>query len=207
VENPAAVAARDTTNDLALLVSDLHAEASEPAAFRSGIPVRAGESIAVYGFPLPGALSANGNVVSGDVSALTGLGDDVRYFQISAPVQPGDSGGPLLDDAGLVVGMVNAELNSIAVAKITGDLPQNVNFAIKGNVTRVFSRRIRSATGLRPPRPSLISPPWPTGRSSSRSWWSASPNRFSPPLHRRTAARERRALRPCRSRPRTGPGR
>jgi S1-C subfamily serine protease len=138
VEKPATVVARDTTNDLALLVSDLHAEASEPAAFRSGIPVRAGESIAVYGFPLPGALSANGNVVSGDVSALTGLGDDVRYFQISAPVQPGDSGGPLLDDAGLVVGMVNAELNSIAVAKITGDLPQNVNFAIKGNVITSF---------------------------------------------------------------------
>jgi S1-C subfamily serine protease len=138
VEKPAAVVARDTTNDLALLVSDLHVETSETAAFRSGIPVRAGESIAVYGFPLPGALSSNGNVVSGDVTALAGLGDDVRYFQISAPIQPGNSGGPLLDYGGLVVGMVNAKLNDFTIAKATGELPQNVNFAIKENVITSF---------------------------------------------------------------------
>src|SRR4029079_10829288 len=98
--------------------------------FVSG-PVRAGEAIAVYGFPLAGVLSSTGNVVSGNVTALTGLGDDVRYFQISAPIQPGNSGGPLMDYSGLVVGIVNAKLNDLAFAKTTGDLPQNVNFAIK----------------------------------------------------------------------------
>ena len=137
-EAPATIVARDTTNDLALLVSDLHVEAKEVAIFRGSAPVRAGESIAVYGFPLPGALSSSGNIVSGDVTALAGLGDDARYFQISAPIQPGNSGGPLLDFSGLVIGIVNAKLNGIAVAEATGDLPQNVNFAIKESVITSF---------------------------------------------------------------------
>jgi S1-C subfamily serine protease len=138
VEKPAAVVARDTTNDLALLASDLHVDANEVATFRSGSPVRAGEPIAVYGFPLPGALSSSGNIVSGDVTALAGLGDDARYLQVSAPVQAGNSGGPLLDYSGLVVGIVTAKLNGIVVAQATGDLPQNVNFAIKESVVTSF---------------------------------------------------------------------
>jgi S1-C subfamily serine protease len=137
-ETEATLVARDASNDLALLVSDLHVDNAETAAFRVRTPVRAGEAIAVYGFPLAGVLSSTGNVVSGNVTALTGLGDDVRYFQISAPIQPGNSGGPLMDYSGLVVGIVNAKLNELAFAKITGDLPQNVNFAIKGNVIASF---------------------------------------------------------------------
>jgi S1-C subfamily serine protease len=138
VEAPATIVARDTTNDLALLVSDLHIEAKDVAVFRVTAPVRAGESIAVYGFPLPGALSSSGNIVSGDVTALAGLDDDARYFEISAPVQPGNSGGPLLDFSGLVVGIVNAKPNGVAMAAATGDLQQTVNFAIKESVITSF---------------------------------------------------------------------
>jgi len=132
------IIARDAANDLALLMSDGHVPAAEVAAFRNGAPIRAGDSIAAYGFPLAGMLSSSGNVVSGNVTALTGVGDDVRYFQISAPVQPGNSGGPLLDYSGLVIGIVNAKLNDLALAKATGDLPQNVNFAIKEKVILGF---------------------------------------------------------------------
>src|SRR5262249_20723771 len=102
LEKAASIVARDQSNDLALLVSSLHVDDAEAAAFRTGAPVRAGEAIAVYGFPLAGVLSSNGNVVSGNVTALSGMADDARYFQISAPVQPGNSGGPLLDYSGLV---------------------------------------------------------------------------------------------------------
>ena len=66
------------------------------------------------------------------------MGDDARMIQISAPVQPGNSGGPLLDSSGRVIGVVNSKLNEIAYAKATGDLPQNVNFAIKANVAMNF---------------------------------------------------------------------
>jgi uncharacterized protein (DUF2147 family) len=72
------------------------------------------------------------------VSALAGLGDDSRYLQISAPVQPGNSGGPLLDASGHLVGIVTAKLNAVRIAKFTGDIPQNVNFAVKAEVAKTF---------------------------------------------------------------------
>ena len=61
-----------------------------------------------------------------------------RYLQISAPVQPGNSGGPLLDASGHLVGIVTSKLNAANVARYTGDIPQNVNFAIKAEVARTF---------------------------------------------------------------------
>ena len=63
--------------------------------------------------------------------ALAGVRDDSRFMQISAAVQPGNSGGPALDEAGRLMGVVVAKLNALAVARITGDIPQNVNFALK----------------------------------------------------------------------------
>ena len=62
------------------------------------------------------------------MSALAGLSDDSRYLQISAPVQPGNSGGPLLDASGHLIGIVTAKLNAALIARFTGDIPQNVNF-------------------------------------------------------------------------------
>jgi serine protease Do len=128
----------DRTNDLALLKSELQTLADEVAPISVGRSVRGGEPIAVYGFPMAGTLSTTGNVVAGNITALTGLGDDARFFQISAPVQSGNSGGPLLDQYGNVVGIVNAKLDEIAWANKTGDLPQNVNFAIKASVFSTF---------------------------------------------------------------------
>lgn len=138
IAQTATVVASDAVNDLALLKSKLQVKEEDVASIRAGSGVPAGASIAVYGFPLAGTLSSTGNIVSGNVTALTGLGDDVRFFQISAPIQPGNSGGPLLDRAGNVIGVVNSKLNELAWAKETGSLPQNVNFAIKASVVTSF---------------------------------------------------------------------
>ena len=76
-------------------------------------------------------------MTSGNVS---GLGDDAKRLQITAPVQQGNSGGPLLDGAGNVVGVVASKLDAVRAAKLTGatDILQNVNFAIKGALVRSF---------------------------------------------------------------------
>jgi hypothetical protein len=132
----AALVARDQKNDLAVIrTKNPHASV---AAFREGIPIRAGDAVVALGYPLSGLLATTANVSVGIVSALAGIGDDSRYLQISAPVQPGNSGGPLLDRSGHLIAIVTAKLNAMRVARFTGDLPQNVNFAIKADVAKAF---------------------------------------------------------------------
>ncbi|MFH1029213.1 MAG: trypsin-like peptidase domain-containing protein [Pseudomonadota bacterium] len=106
--------------------------------FRTEDTPRLGEGVVVYGFPLAGSLSSEGNVTAGNITALAGPGDDDRLYQISAPVQPGNSGGPLFDESGRVVGIVVAKLDALKMAVATGDIPQNVNFAIKSGIATSF---------------------------------------------------------------------
>jgi len=125
---------RDSLNDLALIKGDLKPAATIP--LRAGVKI--GEAIAIYGYPLIGLLSTRGNFTTGNISAITGIGDDSRFLQITAPVQQGSSGGPMLDQAGNVVGVVIGKLNALEVAAATKDVPQNVNFAIKTSMLMNF---------------------------------------------------------------------
>lgn len=97
-----------------------------------------GEDVIVAGHPLSGLLSSDLIVTSGQVNATSGLADDPTLLQISAPVQTGNSGGPLIDRSGNIVGVVVSKLNVANLAKITGDMSQNVNFAIKPEILRLF---------------------------------------------------------------------
>ncbi|MCO6416362.1 serine protease [Siccirubricoccus sp. KC 17139] len=135
----ATVAATDEQRDLALL--NVRGNAGPPLTFRGGPEMRRGEGVVTYGFPLAGLLSSGPTLTTGEVSALAGLRDNPRQFQISAPVQPGNSGGPLLDMQGHVVGVVVSKLNAQRIAQSTGDIPQNVNFAVKGHEAMDFLRR------------------------------------------------------------------
>ncbi len=126
----------DEKNDLALL--KLSSRPKSVATFRSARGVRLGDSVVVVGFPLRGLLASGPNVSEGIISALAGLGNDTRYIQISAPVQPGNSGGSLLDQSGNVVGIVVAKLDALKFALATGDIPQNVNFAINARLAQAF---------------------------------------------------------------------
>ncbi len=131
----AGVRAMDADNDLALLQAPL--AAGTAATFSRSPRARLGEAVTVAGYPLQGLLSNRLNVTSGNVSALAGVGDDVKRLQITAPVQPGNSGGPLLDAAGNVIGVVVSRLVAVPGAELS-DIPQNVNFAIKGALVRGF---------------------------------------------------------------------
>jgi S1-C subfamily serine protease len=118
----------DEESDLALFVASEKPEAI--ARLRGGREARAGESVVAVGFPFNGLLSSDPIVTTGIISALSGVKNDRRRIQISAPVQPGNSGGPLLGENGSVVGVVVAKLNAMKVAETIGDIPQNVNFAV-----------------------------------------------------------------------------
>ena len=129
--------ATDPRRDLALL--SVPAGFGPPVIFRDNPPVKIGEQVVTYGFPLSGLLSSGPTLTTGNVSALAGLRDNPLHFQISAPVQPGNSGGPLMDAQGHVIGVVVSKLNAARIAEMTGgDIPQNVNFAIKGPEAAAF---------------------------------------------------------------------
>jgi len=125
---------RDALNDLALIQGDFKPAA--PASLRAGVKI--GEAIATFGYPLVGLLSTRGNFTMGNISAITGIGDDSRFLQITAPVQQGSSGGPMLDQAGNVVGVVVGKLDALEIAAATKDVPQNVNFALKTSMLMNF---------------------------------------------------------------------
>lgn len=131
----ARVVATDTSNDLALLAVE-GADGTKFASLRMG--TRLGEGVAVFGYPHADILASSGNFTLGNVTALSGLGDDSRYYQISAPVQQGNSGGPLLDSYGNAVGVVAAKLNVLKMAMASGDFAQNINFAIKTTMLATF---------------------------------------------------------------------
>lgn len=123
-------------DDLALLWTDLRLP--EVARFRNDRPLRSGDEVVVVGYPLSTILSREANVTAGVISAQAGLRGDARYYQLTAPVQKGNSGGPLADGSANVVGIVTSKLDAMTMAGKTGDIPQNVNFAVKDGVARKF---------------------------------------------------------------------
>lgn len=96
------------------------------------------DGVGAIGFPFHGLLTSDFTVSTGIVNSLSGLLNDTRLLQISAQVQPGNSGGPLLDTSGNIVGVVAARLDALRFAKAVGDFPENVNFAIKTGAVRDF---------------------------------------------------------------------
>ena len=127
---PARVTASDEKRDLALIALDTP-QTKPHVVLTWRRDTRLGEQVAIFGFPYLGALASSGTFTRGDVTALAGVADNHAHFQLSAPVQQGNSGGPVVDERGHVVGVVVAKLNALAVARAGGDIPQNVNFAIK----------------------------------------------------------------------------
>ena len=117
----------EVDEDLALLKG---ADSVSHLSLRDGRAARLAEDVLIAGYPLGGILSSGINVTVGTVSALLGMGDDDRRFQFTAPVQPGNSGGPVLDTSGHVIGVVVSKLNAMNIQQEVGDIPQNVNFGI-----------------------------------------------------------------------------
>jgi S1-C subfamily serine protease len=152
---PAEVISADRRNDLALLkITSLEMASAEsksliqklsiavvPLASKGLLrseDVRLGEKVMVAGYPFGDFFSNSIKVTTGIVSATRGAGDDSGQFQLDAAVQPGNSGGPIYDSGGNIVGVVISQLDKLKVAKAIGSLPENVNFGIKASTVRQF---------------------------------------------------------------------
>lgn len=138
----ATVVATDKANDLAILKVDGLDFTYLP--IRQSSLVRKGESVYTLGFPNIGMQGLEGKVTDGIVSSLSGLQGEPNAFQISVPIQSGNSGGPLFDKSGAVVGIVVSKLSLEAALKAGASLPENVNFAVKSNYLSELIRTVRA---------------------------------------------------------------
>ena len=100
--------------------------------------VNLGGTVATVGFPDIGLQGFAPKLAKGEIASLSGAADDPRYFQISVPCQPGNSGGALVDDRGNVIGIVSAKLDASAALAASGALPENVNYAVKSSLLLSF---------------------------------------------------------------------
>ena len=100
--------------------------------------VKLGGTVATVGFPNIGMQGFSPKLAKGEIASLSGAADAPRYFQISVPVQPGNSGGALVNARGNVVGIVAAKLYASVALAASGSLPENVNYAVKSSLLLSF---------------------------------------------------------------------
>ena len=132
---PAKVIKVDELNDLTLLKAE--GKFSElPVVFSR--KVQLGATVATVGFPNIGLQGFSPKLAKGEIASLAGIQDDARHFQISVPLQPGNSGGALVDERGNVIGVVVAKLSQKAALATSGSLAENVNYAIKSSYLLSF---------------------------------------------------------------------
>lgn len=143
--HPAEVVASDSANDLVVLKANVRAPA---LLVRESTTLRRGTEVLTVGFPQIGIQGAEPKVTRGLVSALSGIGGDPRMLQIQVPVQPGNSGGPLVTLDGAVVGVVAGKLDPTATLRRTGSLPESVNYAVKSNYLLELLRSIQQIQRL-----------------------------------------------------------
>ena len=125
--------ARDKVNDLALLKSSVKNLTTIPIS--SSNPTLL-QDIYAAGFPFGSAVSSSVKVTKGIVSSLSGVADNFSNVQIDAALQPGNSGGPIVDEYGNAVAVAVAKLDLEKIIKAYGVVPENTNFGIKSTVVR-----------------------------------------------------------------------
>jgi S1-C subfamily serine protease len=146
---PAKLLAEDPGNDLAILKSDTK---SKPIPIAAAFNLKRGEDVLTLGYPKPNLQGNQQKATFGRVNADTGIMDDVRYAQVDLPIQPGNSGGPLIGDNGVVIGVITSTLNAEN---------QNVNYALK--IDYLFPLLAQKSLAIKPsagqgqqPMPQLV---------------------------------------------------
>lgn len=143
----AAIVSTDVGNDLAILKVKGTFQALPLVPSRN---IKLGSPVRTLGYPNPEIQGQSPKLTKGEINSLAGANDDPRYFQISVPIQPGNSGGPLCDSKGNVVGLITARLADLATLAQSGSLPQNVNYAVKSTYLIALTENIPGAAASMP---------------------------------------------------------
>jgi len=149
----ASVVAQDRFRDLALLGLATEADITLPLRLLPA-PLR-GEPVITFGYPLSGSIGAGATLTNGMVAATAGPGGDPDFLQFTAPVYPGNSGGPLIDERGQVIGVVTARNPGVAVVNGQVETRELIGYAVTGQALADFLRGQGVATerlqATRPP--------------------------------------------------------
>ena len=141
------LALEDTENDIALLKLDEKPRIQKThIVFGNSSKVRTGEKVFTYGFPLVDLLGdGEPRYSEGIVNSLSGISNDSRMFQVSIPIQPGNSGGPIFNENNQLIGIASSSVDSKNVMQIFGTIPQNVNFAVKSYYIKKLLQKLPDA--------------------------------------------------------------
>ncbi|MDB5284297.1 MAG: hypothetical protein JWO06_3372 [Bacteroidota bacterium] len=127
----------DKTNDVAILKIDDNAfKGFDKLPYTISDDYSVGEKVFTIGYPQPELMGTDYKYTSGEINSMSGIENDVTMLQISVPIQPGNSGGPLFNEKGDVVGITTSTLNPFYTAKFGNSIPQNVNYAVKADYVK-----------------------------------------------------------------------
>jgi S1-C subfamily serine protease len=150
-QSPAEVVAKAESHDLAVL------KLRNPTPNWLGLSPEGtwmGERVFTIGFPAVQVLGLRQTLSEGVVSSTTGIKEVPDSLTTSVPIQPGNSGGPLIDHEGYIVGVIAASADAVTFYRETGVLPQSLSWAVKADA-------VRSLFNVPPP------PPPTTGRRAA----------------------------------------
>ena len=134
----------DKTNDLAILkIDDPSFNKLNYLPYEISVDYEVGEVVYTIGYPQPDIMGTEAKLTTGIITALSGIDNDNTRIQISVQIQPGNSGGPLFNSKGNIVGVTASTLNALFMAKYKGNIPQNVNYAIKSEYLKVLTKSIK----------------------------------------------------------------
>jgi len=120
-----------SSTDLALL--KINADTKNYLPIKSSRTVKKGDRVFTIGYPMATMLGVEAKYTEGVISATSGLNDEPLVYQITVPIQPGNSGGPLVNESGQVVGVITSTASSLEFFKQSGVMPQNINWAVKSD--------------------------------------------------------------------------
>ena len=135
-QSPALVERIDPANDLALLKLTAPALAHLELAPDNSVVI--GQRVFTIGFPVPSLLGTDAKYSDGAISSLSGLFGAANLLQVTVPIQPGNSGGPLVDESGRVVAVITSTAAVQGFLRRTGSLPQNINWAVRSEYVRLL---------------------------------------------------------------------